>query len=89
MGEGRSAPAGDCIRRHGHQDIRFRHGSITEDGDDCGTEAAADEHTEQEERDFLTGQAVRASKRVLSRPGKAVPAGSVAAALPSVNLNLQ
>jgi hypothetical protein len=43
-----------------------------EDGDNGGTKAASDEDTEQEEGDFLSGQAQRASKGCISA-GRANP----------------
>ena len=59
-----------------------------EDAHDGGTEAASDENTEQEEGNFLSGQAQRASKRcILGRAGHS-PQTNVAATLASVNLNL-
>jgi hypothetical protein len=59
-----------------------------EDGGNGGTEAASDEYTEQQEGDFLSGQAQRASKRcIIGRAGHS-PHTNVAAALSSVNLNL-
>ena len=59
-----------------------------EDGGNGGTDAASDENTEQEESNFLSGQAQRASKRCIHGRAGHSPQTNVAAALASVNLNL-
>jgi hypothetical protein len=59
-----------------------------EDGGNGGTDAASDENTEQEEGNFLAGQAQRASKRRSTAGQGQSPQTNVAAALASVNLNL-
>ena len=59
-----------------------------QDGGHSGTKAAPDENTEQEEGNFLSGQAQRASKRFILGRAWPSPQTNVAAALASVNPNL-
>ena len=63
MGERRGTPARDRIGRNSHADFTFGFGSTPDDDGDDGPDAAAHEHAEQEEGNFLSGQAQRASKR--------------------------
>ena len=88
VGERRGAPAGDRIGRDSHADFTFGFGSTPDDDGDGGPDAAAHEHAEQEEGNFLSGQAQRASKRSnLGRAGHS-PSRNVAASVPSVNLRM-
>ena len=88
VGERRGTPAGDRIRRNSHADFTFGFGSTPDDDGDGGPDAAAHEHAEQEEGNFLSGQAQRASKRSnLGRAGHS-PSRNVAASVPSVNLRM-